>query len=110
MTKADIINDFIHKSIAPILIAIIFYNLFVSIWGCADPNNYGYIFMFCGIPFGIRFMFLLPVVVGNAGASFCITLFNIVIGAMIGGFILIWKLLVAIWYIPITVIRVIKYY
>lgn len=109
MTKADIMKDFIYKSVLPVLITIIFYSLFVSICGNAELSNYGYLFMFCGIPFGIRYMFLCPVIIGSNGVGFCIALFNIVIGAMIGGFILIWRLLVAVWYIPITVIKFVQY-
>ena len=65
-----------------------------------------YILMLCGIPFGIWFMFTLPVFVGNMGVSIFMTAANIAIGAVIGG-ILIWKLLVAVYYVPYTAVKLI---
>lgn len=53
-------------------------------------------------------MFTLPVFFGNLGTGIAMSCFNIAIGALIGGFILIWKLLVAIWYMPLTVLRMVR--
>ena len=33
---------------------------------------------------------------------------NLVLGGLIGGVILIWKLAVAIWYLPLSVVRFMK--
>lgn len=107
MTRVDIIIRFVKKSIAPILTAILLYNLFAGFCIANGTINYMYLLMLCGIPFGIRFMFTLPVFVGNTGVSIFITAANIAIGAMIGGIILIWKLLVAIFYVPYTAVKLI---
>ena len=53
-------------------------------------------------------MFTLPVFIGNMGVSIFMTAANIAIGAVIGGIILIWKLLVAIFYVPYTAVKLIK--
>ena len=108
MTRTDILTTFIKKSILPILFAAILYNLFFHITVQYGTVNYVYLLMLCGIPFGIRFMFTLPVFFFNLGTGIAMSCFNIAIGALIGGFILIWKLLVAIWYMPLTVLRMVR--
>ena len=108
MTRTDILIKFIKKSIAPILVAILLYNLFAGFCIANGSVNYMYLLMLCGIPFGIRFMFTLPIFIGNSGVSIFMTAANIEIGAVIGGIILIWKLLVAIFYVPYTAVKLIK--
>lgn len=105
MTKADILTTFMKKSVCPVLLAAILYTLFFQLAVQYGTVNYMYLLMLCGIPFGIRFMFMLPMFFGNLGTGIAMGCFNIAIGALIGGFILIWKLLVAVWYIPVTVVR-----
>ena len=108
MTRTEILIDFLKKSICPILLAAILYNLFFQLTVQYSTVNYMYLLMLCGIPFGIRFMFLLPMFFGHLGTGIAIGCFNIAIGALIGGIILIWKLLVAVWYVPVTVVRLIR--
>ena len=91
MTRTDILIRFIKKSIAPIITAILLYNLFAGLCIANGSLNYMYLLMLCGIPFGIRFMFTLPVFIGNPGV----------------GIILIWKLLVAVCYVPYTAVKLI---
>lgn len=111
MTRTDILIRFIKKSIAPIITAILLYNLFAGLCIANGSVNYIYLLMLCvmlcGIPFGIRFMFTLPVFIGNPGISIFMTAANIAIGAVIGGIILIWKLLVAVCYVPYTAVKLI---
>lgn len=108
MTRAEILIDFLEKSVFPVLLAVILYNLFFQLAVQYGTVNYMYLFMLCGIPFGIRFMFLLPMFFGNLGTGLAMGCFNIAVGALIGGFVLIWKLLVAVWYVPVTVVRLIR--
>ena len=108
MTRADILTDFVKKSICPVLLTAILYNLFFQLAVQYGTVNYLYLLMLCGIPFGIRFMFMLPMFFGNLGTGIAMGCFNIAIGALIGGFILIWKLLVAVWYVPVTVVKLIR--
>ena len=107
MTRTDILIRFIKKSIAPIITAILLYNLFAGLCIANGSVNYMYLLMLCGIPFGIRFMFTLPVFIGDPGAGIFMTAANIAIGAVIGGIILIWKLLVAVCYVPYTAVKLI---
>ena len=108
MTRADILTEFFKKSIVPVLLAVFLYNIFFSLAVQYGTVNYIYLLILCGIPFGIRFMFLLPMFFGNLGTGIAMACFNIAIGALIGGIILIWKLLVAVWYVPVTVVRLIR--
>ena len=105
MTRANILPTFVKKSVCPVLLAVFPYNLFFQLAVQYGTVNYMYLLMLCGIPFGIRFMFMLPMFFGNLGTGIAMGCFNVAIGALIGGFILIWKLLVAVWYIPVTVVR-----
>ena len=102
MTRTDILIRFIKKSIVPIITAILLYNLFAGLCIANGNLNYMYLLMLCGIPFGIRFIFI-----GDPGAGIFMTAANIAIGAVIGGIILIWKLLVAVCYVPYTAVKLI---
>lgn len=52
---------------------------------------------------------LLPLEVAERSMGGGIALFalNFIIGGVIGGFILAWRLIVAVWYVPLTVYRLI---
>ena len=108
MTRTDILLTFAKKSVFPVLLAVILYNLFFQLAVQYETVNYMYLLMLCGIPFGIRFMFLLPMFFGNLGTGIAMGCFNIAVGALIGGFILRWKLLVAVWCVPVTAVRLIR--
>ena len=108
MTRTEFLTAFLKKSMCPVLLAAFLYNVFFHLAVQYGTVNYMYLLMLCGIPFGIRFMFLLPVFFGNLGAGIAMTCFNIAIAALIGGFVLLWKLAVAVWYVPVTVVRLIR--
>lgn len=108
MTRAEIWKDFFKKTVLTVLIAgVLFY------WGkilfVKDGQiEYFYVALFCGVPFGIRRMFLWLVPFGH-DITFTIGVFavNIIAGGIIGVFVLAWKLVVAAWYIPLTIYRLI---
>lgn len=59
------------------------------------------------MPFGIDKMFtLIPIGFGISGTVGVVAL-NIVLGGLIGGVILIYRLAVAAWYLPLTIYRLI---
>ena len=59
------------------------------------------------MPFDIGKMFtLIPIGIGISGTVGVVAL-NFVLGGLIGGVILIWKLAVAIWYLPLTIYRLV---
>lgn len=104
MTKFQIIKDFVCKTILPILFAILLYSMFINL--CTNANGtveYMKLFILCGIPFGITRLIVFP----SFGASEFLAsiIFGFVIGGAVGGIILIWRLLVAIYYIPLTAVR-----
>ena len=57
--------------------------------------------------FGIPRMFAWIVPGGSLGTALPLFLLNFIIGGVIGGFVLVWRLLVAAWYIPLTIYRLI---
>ena len=59
------------------------------------------------MPFGIGKMFtLIPIGFGISG-TVGVAALNLVLGGLIGGVILIWKLAVALWYLPLTIYRLV---
>lgn len=69
-------------------------------------TEYFYVWLCCGIPFGIRRMFVWLVPHGyDLGGTVGIIAVNFIIGGLIGGVILTWRLVVAVWYIPLTIYR-----
>lgn len=110
MTKGQIIKEFIIKSVIPILFALLLYNMFIAICRSQDGTvNYLNLWILCGIPFGIGMLFLIPIN-GDFQFTFGIIALNFIIGGLIGGFILVWRLIVAVWYVPLTIIRFIRGY
>ena len=41
------------------------------------------------------------------GGGIALFALNFIIGGVIGGFVLVWRLIVAVWYVPLTVYRLI---
>lgn len=106
MTRSEIWKDFFRKTILPVFIAgIIFY------WGTLTfvedgKINYFLVCLFCGMPFGIRRMFLWLIPFGHdLAATIGIFALNFIVGGLIGIVVLAWKFLVAAWYIPLTIYR-----
>lgn len=44
---------------------------------------------------------------GSLGGGIALFALNFIIGGVIGGFVLVWRLIVAVWYVPLTVYRLI---
>lgn len=105
MSKTDVIKDFLRKSILPFCVALILYFIFSRIFVENGAKDLFLIWLACGVPFGISKMFtLIPVGFDIAGTVGVVAL-NIVLGGLIGGVVLIWKLAVAVWYLPLTIYR-----
>ena len=43
----------------------------------------------------------------SLGGGIALFALNFIIGGVIGGFVLAWRLIVAVWYVPLTVYRLI---
>ena len=107
MTKTDIIKDFLKKAALPVVVVLFLYSIFSRIFVDNGTMDFFLIWLACGVPFGIGKMFTLILIgFGIAGTVGVIAL-DIVLGGLIGGVILIWKLAVAVWYLPLTVYRLV---
>ena len=103
MTRFQITKDFIVKTVLPVLFAVLLYSMFINLCRVNGTVDYMKLFVLCGIPFGITRMFVFPIGGGTYGLAMLI--FSIAVGGVIGGIILIWRLIVALWYVPLTAVR-----
>ena len=107
MTKKEVATTFFKKSVLPVVVAFFLYSIFSRIFVDNGTRDLFLIWLACGVPFGIGKMFtLIPIGFGISGTVGVVAL-NIVLGGLIGGVILIWKLAVAVWYLPLTVYRLV---
>lgn len=98
MTKSDVMKEFLKKTVIPVVVALFLFSMFSRIFIENGAPNYFLIWLACGVPFGIGKMFtLIPIGFGISGTVGVVAL-NLVLGGLIGGVILIWKLAVALWY------------
>lgn len=106
MTRPEIWKDFFKKTVLTVLIASVLFYWGKILFVKDGQTEYFYVALFCGVPFGIRRMFLWLVPFGH-DVTFTIGIFavNIIVGGIIGIFVLAWKLVVAAWYIPLTIYR-----
>lgn len=105
MTKTDIMKDFLRKTVLPVILALFLYSIFSRIFVDNGVKDFFLIWLACGVPFGIGKMFrLIPIGFGISGTVGVVAL-NIVLGGLVGGVILIYKLAVAVWYLPLSIYR-----
>ena len=98
MTKSDVMKEFLKKTVIPVVVALFLFSMFSRIFTENGAPDYFLIWLACGVPFGIGKMFtLIPIGFGISGTVGVVAL-NLVLGGLIGGVILIWKLAVALWY------------
>ena len=98
MTKSDVMKEFLKKTVIPVVVALLLFSMFSRIFVENGAPDYFLIWLACGVPFGIGKMFtLIPIGFGISGTVGVVAL-NLVLGGLIGGVILIWKLAVALWY------------
>lgn len=98
MTRSEVMKDFMKKTVVPVAVALLLFSVFSRIFVENGTPDYFLIWLACGVPFGIGKMFtLIPIGFGISGTVGVVAL-NLVLGGLIGGVILIWKLAVALWY------------
>ena len=106
MTRGEIWKDFLKHTVLTLVIAPFLFLIFKSVFTKNGETEYFYVWLCCGIPFGIRRLFVWLVPHGyDLGGSVGIIAVNFIIGGLIGGVILTWRLVVAVWYIPLTIYR-----
>ena len=97
----------VKKTVIPVVVALFLFSMFSRIFIENGAPDYFLIWLACGVPFGIGKMFtLIPIGFGISGTVGVVAL-NLVLGGLIGGVILIWKLAVALWYLPLTIYRLV---
>ena len=101
MTRTEAVKEFFKKAVLPVAIAGLLYCIFKSACIRNGELDLLWLWILCGLPFGIHRM-----CVGGAA----LFVLNFVIGGIIGGFVLVWRLLVAAWYVPLTIYRLIVGY
>lgn len=108
MTRKEVVKAFMKNCILPIVIMGFLYLIFRTACIEGETVNYLLLWLLCGLPFGLHRMCLWIIPGGRSfGGSIAVFALNFLIGAIIGGFVLLWRLAVAIWYIPLTVYRII---
>lgn len=106
MTRSEAVKAFFVKSVLPVAAALLLYCIFKSACMKGGELDYVWLWILCGLPFGIHRM-CVWIVPGGGAALFAL---NFIIGGLIGGFVLVWRLLVAAWYVPLTIYRLIVGY
>lgn len=69
--------------------------------------DYLWLWILCGLPFGLHRMWLWIVPDGSMGSGIALFALNFIVGGIIGGFVLVWRLIVAVCYVPLTMYRMI---
>lgn len=106
MTRKEAVFQFFRKSIVPVAGAALLVCIFKS--ACIKDSTVDYLrlWMLCGLPFGLhrtRFWFVPGS--NSMGGGIALFALNFIIGGVIGGAVLAWRLIVSVWYVPLTICR-----
>ena len=100
------LKDFFRKTILPVAAAALLYCIFRSACVKNGELDYLWLWILCGLPFGIwRLRLWIIPGGGSLGGGIALFLLNFVFAGLIGGCVLVWRLLVAAWYVPLTLYR-----
>ena len=80
MTKSEVIKEFFKKSVLPVAVAALLYCIFKSACTKDGVTDYVWLFILCGLPFGIPRMFAWIVPGGSLGTALPLFLLNFIIG------------------------------
>ena len=100
MTRTEAVKEFFKKAVLPVAIAGLLYCIFKS--ACIRNGELDLLWLWMCVwivPGG-----------DSLGGGAALFVLNFVIGGIIGGFVLVWRLLVAAWYVPLTIYRLIVGY
>lgn len=108
MTRGNAIREFFRKSILPVTTALLLVCIFKSACMKDGTLDYVWLWILCGLPFGIHRMRLWVMPGGSSfGSGIAIFVLSFILGGVIGGFVLVWRLIVAVCYVPLTMYRLI---
>ena len=109
MTRGEALKNFCIKSILPVTVAMLLFCIFKSACTKNGTIDYVWLWILCGLPFGLHRMCIWIIPGGRSfGGSIALLVFNFIIGGVIGSFVLVWRLIVAVWYVPLTTYRLIR--
>lgn len=108
MTRKEAVFQFFRKSIVPVAGMALLVCIFKSACTKNGAVDYLWLWILCGLPFGLHWMCFWFVPGGNSmGGGIALFALNFIIGSIIGGFVLAWRLIVAVWYVLLTAYRLI---
>ena len=85
MTRSEAIKAFFFKSVLPVTMALILYCIFKSACMKNGELDYVWLWILCGLPFGLHRMCLWIVPGGgDLGGSIALFALNFIIGGVIG--------------------------
>jgi hypothetical protein len=106
MTRGEALKDFFRKTILPAALAALLYCIFRSACVKNGELDYLWLWILCGLPFGIwRLRLWIIPGGGSLGTGIALFALNFILAGFIGGCVLVWRLLVAAWYVPLTLYR-----
>ena len=104
------INEFVKKVIIPLVSALLFAAVLPPLCMENGELNYFNLRLFMGIPFGIHKMFFWIIPKGyDIGGTVGILFINVLVGGVIGGIVLVWRLLVAAVYLVKAAVAVVRW-
>ena len=104
MTRKEVVFQFFRKSVIPVVSAALLVCIFKSVCIKDGTIDYWWLWILCGLPFGLHRMWLWFVPCGSSlGSGVALFALNFIIGGIIGGVALAWRLIVAVWYVPLTI-------
>lgn len=94
------IGEFLKKVVFPIGAAVLLTALFYPL--CVEKGMCDYLklWILAGIPFGVHRMFVWVIPKGfDIGGTVGVLVMNLLVGGMIGGVVLVWRLALAVFYL-----------
>lgn len=107
MTRTEAIKEFFKKAVLPVAIAGLLYCIFKSACIRNGELDLLWLWILCGLPFGIHRMYVWIVPGGSSGRRRRAVRAELHHRRTHRGFVLVWRLLVAAWYVPLTIYRLI---
>ena len=99
MARKEAVFQFFRKSVIPVASVALLVCIFKSACMKDGAVDYLWLWILCGLPFGLHWMCFWFVPGGNSmGGGIALFAMNFIIGGIIGGFVLVWRLIVAVWH------------
>lgn len=103
------VSEFVKRIVIPVVSALFFAALFRPLCMDSGKCNYLSLWWFMGIPFGIhRMYFMIIPKCYDIGSTVAILFINVLVGGVIGGIVLAWRLLMAVVYFLKVAVAVIS--